>query len=152
MSTIGDNIKRIRKEKGLTQEQLGNLCNPKMAGSAIRRYENGGANPKIETIQKIAKALEVSESDLTEKIKLINLFAGTGGIEQALEALTTMTENSNQAMSESMNEAINAMSAMAKDEKELLSDYRNLNSYGKEEARKRVNELTEIPKYQKKDE
>ena len=63
-----------------------------------------------------------------------------------------MAENSNQAMSESINEAISAMAAMAKDEKELLSDYHNLNCYGKEEARKRVNELTEIPKYQRKDE
>ncbi len=34
--TIGENIKRIRKEKGLTQKQLGSLC--QMADSAIRRY------------------------------------------------------------------------------------------------------------------
>lgn len=58
--TIGENIKRIRQEKGLTQKQLGNLCNPSMADSAIRRYEAGKANPKIETIQKIADALNVS--------------------------------------------------------------------------------------------
>ena len=151
MSTVGDNIKRIRREKGLTQEQLGNLCKPKMAGSAIRRYENGGANPKIETIRKIAEALDVSENDLTGKTKLINLFAGAGTIEHALEALTAMTEDSDQAIPEAIKDAAGAMAAMAKDEEELLSDYHNLNNYGKEEARKRVNELTEIPKYQKKD-
>lgn len=59
---IGDNIKRIRIEKGLTQKQLGELCG--MADSAIRRYENGGANPKIETRQKIATALGVPLADL----------------------------------------------------------------------------------------
>ena len=26
--TVGENIKRFRKEKGLTQKQLGELCNP----------------------------------------------------------------------------------------------------------------------------
>ena len=64
MSTIGENIKRIRKEKGLTQKQLGDLCNPPMADSAIRRYEIGKANPKMETLQKIAAALNIKLSEL----------------------------------------------------------------------------------------
>ncbi|MFR5451146.1 MAG: helix-turn-helix domain-containing protein [Roseburia hominis] len=46
----GAKIKEIRKQKGLTQKQLGDLCG--MADSAIRRYENGNANPKIETLKK----------------------------------------------------------------------------------------------------
>jgi transcriptional regulator with XRE-family HTH domain len=58
MSNIGENIKKIRIEKGLTQKQLGDLCG--MKDSQIRRYENGRANPKYETIEKIAKALNVS--------------------------------------------------------------------------------------------
>lgn len=62
--TLGENIKRIRQEKRLTQQQLGNLCNPPMADSAIRRYEAGKANPKIGTIQKIADALKIPISDL----------------------------------------------------------------------------------------
>lgn len=43
--SIGENIKKIRVQKGLTQKQLGELCG--MADSAIRRYENGRANPKL---------------------------------------------------------------------------------------------------------
>lgn len=64
MSTIAENIKRIRKEKGLTQKQLGDLCTPPMADSAIRRYEIGKANPKTETLSKIARALGVTVGDL----------------------------------------------------------------------------------------
>ncbi len=64
--TLGENIKRIRQEKGLTQKQLGNLCNPPMADSAIRRYEAGKANPKTETVLKIAKALGVPVSYLND--------------------------------------------------------------------------------------
>ena len=52
----GTKIKEIRKQKGLTQKQLGDLCG--IADSNIRKYENGKQNPKIETLQKIADALE----------------------------------------------------------------------------------------------
>lgn len=59
-----ENIRKIRKEKGLTQRELGELCG--MADSAIRRYESGRANPKIETLQKIANALNVPIYELAE--------------------------------------------------------------------------------------
>lgn len=55
--TVGQNIRAIRNERGLTQKQLGELCGIKEAN--IRKYELGKANPKIETIEKIAKALGV---------------------------------------------------------------------------------------------
>ena len=61
----GTKIKEIRKQKGLTQKQLGDLCG--MADSAIRRYENGNANPKIETLQKIADALGCSLIDVYKR-------------------------------------------------------------------------------------
>ena len=54
---IGENIRRLRKEKGLTQKELGNLCG--MYESQIRKYELGKANPKKETLYKIADALKV---------------------------------------------------------------------------------------------
>lgn len=61
MST-SENIKRIRKEKGFTQKELGELCG--MYESQIRKYELGKANPKKETLEKIAKALDVSIVEL----------------------------------------------------------------------------------------
>lgn len=60
--TIGERIKEVRKEKGLTQKKLGELSG--IAESNIRKYENGKQNPKIETIQKIASALEINEYEL----------------------------------------------------------------------------------------
>ena len=62
--TIGERIRMIRKEKKLTQKQLGELCN--IAEPTIRRYELGGLNPKIQTIEKIAKALGVPTSCFIE--------------------------------------------------------------------------------------
>ncbi len=59
---IGEKIKKYRKEKGLTQKKLGELCGINEAN--IRKYELGKANPKIETIEKIAKALETTTDEL----------------------------------------------------------------------------------------
>ncbi len=63
--TIGENIRKARKKAKLTQKQLGELCG--MADSAIRRYESGGANPKPETLKKIADALDLSLFDLYDE-------------------------------------------------------------------------------------
>ncbi len=60
--TVGENIRRIRKEKGLTQKQLGErLC---ITQSAIGQFENDKTSPKIETIEKIASALNVHIVDI----------------------------------------------------------------------------------------
>jgi len=62
--TTGENILSFRKEKKLTQKRLGELCNPKISESTIRKYELGILNPKIETVQKIAAALGVDPFSL----------------------------------------------------------------------------------------
>lgn len=56
--SVGENIKKIRKEKGLTQKKLGELSG--INEVQIRQYELGNANPKIETLEKIANALQVN--------------------------------------------------------------------------------------------
>lgn len=54
---VGENIRALRKEKGITQKELGRLSG--IAEITIRQYESGKYQPKIETIEKIAKALDV---------------------------------------------------------------------------------------------
>ncbi len=66
---IGKNIKQIRLKNKLTQKQLGEKCG--MADSAIRRYELEKANPKIETLKKIADALNVSITDLDDRPEFV---------------------------------------------------------------------------------
>lgn len=53
---IGEQIKKFRKQRGLTQKQLGERCN--LSEAMVRQYELGIRNPKYETLQKIATALE----------------------------------------------------------------------------------------------
>lgn len=63
--SIGENIRLHRKEKGLTQEELGELVG--ISGVAVMRYEKGQREPKQETLLKIAKALGVHLRDLIDQ-------------------------------------------------------------------------------------
>lgn len=54
---IGENIAFHRKQKGLTQEELGELLN--VSGQAVSKWENGGM-PDIYLLPEIAKIFDVS--------------------------------------------------------------------------------------------
>ncbi|MDR1286115.1 MAG: helix-turn-helix domain-containing protein [Treponema sp.] len=56
-----DNIKRIRKEKGISQEKLAEACNT--ATSYIGLMEIYKNVPKLSTIERIANALDVDPLD-----------------------------------------------------------------------------------------
>lgn len=62
--TIGEKIRLLRTERKLSQKKLGELCEPQIAESTIRKYELGLLNPKIGTLSKISTALGVKVSDL----------------------------------------------------------------------------------------
>lgn len=62
LSTFADRLKHLRKEKHLTQKDIS--IRTGIAEPTIRKYEAGKLNPKFETVQKFAVALEVSVSDL----------------------------------------------------------------------------------------
>ena len=54
---IGTTIVSLRKEKGLTQEQLALEC--EISVSYLRRIEHGQANPTIHAPWRLAEVLEV---------------------------------------------------------------------------------------------
>lgn len=60
--SIGDNIRRLRKEKGWTQTELAKILN--VSQQMIGQFENNKNPPKIETVEKIASALGVAPVDL----------------------------------------------------------------------------------------
>ena len=65
ISTIAKNIKKHRKEKGLSQDKLSRLAD--ISHATIIKIESGGIqSPTIDTVQKIAKALGVGLEDLTK--------------------------------------------------------------------------------------
>ncbi len=60
--TIGKLIRTERKKQGLTMEQLGKKMG--MSGSLVGRYERDEENPKIETVERFANALDVTVTAL----------------------------------------------------------------------------------------
>lgn len=54
---LGENIKSIRIDKGLTQKKLAELCD--MEPPNIRRIEGGNTNPTVKTLFKIAKVFKI---------------------------------------------------------------------------------------------
>ena len=66
ISQIGKNIKKLRKQKGLSQDRLSKLAD--ISYNTVIKLESGGIiNPSIDTLQKLAKALNVSLDDLVNK-------------------------------------------------------------------------------------
>lgn len=61
--TIGQNIRTFRKQRGLTQAQLGGLCG--VSGASIGSYEKGTTTPKRQAAERIAAALNVPVDKLT---------------------------------------------------------------------------------------
>ena len=65
ISTIAKNIKKHRKERGLSQDKLSRLAD--VSHATIIKIESGGIqSPTIDTVQKIGKALGVGLEDLTK--------------------------------------------------------------------------------------
>lgn len=62
---VGELIKKVRKEKGMTQKQLANKA--EISFSMISKLESGERkNPTNEILTKLANALEVSKAELVD--------------------------------------------------------------------------------------
>ena len=65
-SNISDNIKKYRNKAGISQDRLSKLAD--VTYNTIIKIESGAnINPTIDTLTKIAKALNVSVDDLIKK-------------------------------------------------------------------------------------
>lgn len=63
LKRLGEKIKHLRKEKGLTQEKLAELA--KIDPKTIIEIENARRrNPTLKTLNKIAKALNITSTSL----------------------------------------------------------------------------------------
>ena len=60
--TLGLNVAQLRKEQGLSRNELGRLTG--LRASSIFRIETGGSSPRLQTIEKLARALHVHPSEL----------------------------------------------------------------------------------------
>jgi transcriptional regulator with XRE-family HTH domain len=65
---LGNNLRRLRKKNGLSQEKLARRADISL--NTLTKIESGFAKkPTIQTVIKIAKALEISIDDLVKDEK-----------------------------------------------------------------------------------
>ena len=63
---IGNNLRKLRKRKGLSQEKLARLANISL--NTLTKIESGFAQkPTIQTVVKLAKALGISIDELVKE-------------------------------------------------------------------------------------
>lgn len=65
MSDIGTTIKRLRKDRNLTQDELAEKAG--ITKSAISRYESGKRQPTIDTLGRLANAFGVNILDILDE-------------------------------------------------------------------------------------
>lgn len=153
--TLGESLKKTRLKKGLTQKQLGDLCG--MADSAIRRYENSDAKPKISTLRRITDALGIKLYDLGNITEFYSIDDLKEAFSEPLpEIKITFSSKLPDSMAErnknSIIELYNNLSDNGKVEApKLLKAFSELNSTGQNEAVKRIRELSKIEGYRKND-
>lgn len=158
--STGERIRNIRKQKNMTQEQLGNKCG--IAGANIRKYELSKQNPKIETLQKIADALEVSIAELVpgffdEKRSMNNQVIHN--LELLLKQLPDMKlpdeikelhrQNATNEIKKRKEELIRMDLELMPDSnlKKLFKYFFTLNEIGQKKALEQVELLSKIPDY-----
>ena len=165
--TVHENIRKYRKEKNLTQKQLGNLCNPKIEEANIRKYELGKANPKVETLERIAAALEIPVTDLlfekgttvaqisdgysNKYVNVNEIGKDTIAILDSSPVIAKMTTQEIDEVFEVFNKIYQSV-ADELPEPEIMKQYKKLNSAGKQKALDYTTDLTLIEKYQKEPE
>lgn len=116
----GERIKQARKNAGLSQKELGKKLG--ISPVMISQYENGIRNPKLESLQKIADALNVLMSDLLTFDILSNI------------EKSDINDWINSLESESNRDKIDNLMCL-------------LNESGQQEAVRQVELLTKIPEY-----
>ena len=130
---IGERIRYYRKLAGLTQSELAKKAGISMM--SIRRYETGERVPNLETLRKIASCLNTD---------IISFYKPPITLLDAVSINRTglpFAENVAKATVETVYKGKRGT---------LLSAFDCLNEAGQQKAVERVEELTEIPKYQKK--
>jgi len=133
---IGQRLRMLRIEKGLSLADLGNRIGTTAA--SISRYELGQRKLSFELCEKISEALEIPLSQFVPFEEMAGLVFDFNSIVSGLDEAKTR---------------IDELYTLSNDEQKtrlssLLEGYSLLNDEGQRVAADRVQELTEIPKYQ----
>lgn len=121
--TIGERIREVRKECGITQKELGERLG--LSYQSIAQWENNLRNPKSETVLKIANALGISVYSLLN-----------------FDQASALLENQ-------INEEISDFGSEWPEFSRIRESFLQLNHKGAEKAATAVEDLAKVPEYRK---
>ena len=103
--TTGEKIRTVRQLRNMTQKQVGQKCGINEAN--LRKYESGRQIPKLDTLKRIAEAMDVGVEDLvSDEYDLSDrLRASIDGAEQinaTLERLISDAQNNREIDSKTL--------------------------------------------------
>lgn len=135
----GDLIKKARISAGMTQAELAERLG--ITPQAVSQYERGIKNPKLETVKRISEALGVLVPDLypegMQAMPILDWMESKG---------IPIVSGPGEAYWESLKQTKAEQNSK---EEQLLNHFRTLNDDGQTVAVDRVEELAQIPKYQR---
>ncbi|MEK7637688.1 MAG: helix-turn-helix transcriptional regulator [Patescibacteria group bacterium] len=65
-NTVSGNIRKLRQEKGISQDRLSKLADLAL-NTVVKIETEENSNPTVETLEKIAKAFGISVAELFKK-------------------------------------------------------------------------------------
>lgn len=137
--TLAERIRQVREEKNMTQKAVAALMG--ISQQAYGQYESGSRVPKPETLGRIAAALDSTLIDITRDTDVITEENSSSYIHDFVNGTW------NQLISE--NAVLEKYANMNPELKSLLTAFDRLNDDGQTVAVDRVEELAQIPKYQR---
>lgn len=146
---IGTRIKELRKARGMTQKELAKKTSLSIA--SIQGYEQKKYKPKLNTIAKIAVALDVLLLDLVDTDDPI--------LQNEITAINIPDLNYiNSVLRSTRSQNIYELNRILSDKNDiqqlfwdLLTNFNLLNEFGKKEAVKQIELFSRIPDYRKED-
>lgn len=129
--TLAENIRKIRESKGKTQKEVASLMG--ISQQAYSQYESGAREPKPETLGRIAAALEIEFKELYPAIMSSEKKWSHDHLHDFLYGVQSQweVERNNSPKSE------------------ILQLFQRLNDNGQARAAEYIEELAQIPKYQR---
>ena len=136
--TTGQRIKAARLKAGMTQAELAKKLG--VAYQNIGQFERDVRKPKYETLERIAGALNVEVQSLDDRFNFsirLEDFLGDGPPPSHKPDFRLVNSDGS-----SIRVSMETVTG------QLLYSFSNLNKMGQKEAIRRIDELTEVPKYQ----
>jgi transcriptional regulator with XRE-family HTH domain len=106
MSFFGTNIKKIRQVKGLSQKAFADLFD--LNRGVISSYEEGRAEPKIETILKVANHFNLNLDKLLTETLQVNQLVSVSDIDQLMLFPELAIQNTKEAKADQKKDIPNA--------------------------------------------